>query len=223
MRIATLRVAALGGICGALAAPAARAQMPGMPVLQNAFASPGITLAANYGGGSRGAYSFGGAGAWAPASGGYQVSAGAGSYKAGTGTTSGVAYGGRFSLPVWHFLADAMAVAVFGGFGGARVNGLDQTLAPIGASVGYRRSLGNARAFAVYAAPFYGWTHAQIASTTTGSATTASNSGDLFGAFGADVTVMPQLGVSAGYQIGGRRGSKGLFGVALSYALSRGR
>ncbi|MDQ6830400.1 MAG: hypothetical protein M3081_16195 [Gemmatimonadota bacterium] len=223
MRLRAYRKVTLVGLGAtlALSAPSARAQMPGMPVLQNAFTSPGFTVAVNYGGSSGGAYALGGAGAWAPSADGFQLSAGAGAYKAGTGATSAVTYGGRASLPVFHLLSDAMAIAIFGGIGGAHVNGLNETLAPIGVSVGYRHPLGATRALSVYAVPFYGWTHAQIAGTG-GSATTTTNSGDLFGAIGADVTIMPQLGLSAGYQLGSRRGTKGVFGVALSYALSRG-
>ena len=43
----------------------ARAQMPGLPVLQNAFANPGITLALDAGG-DPDSRAYGGAVAWSP-------------------------------------------------------------------------------------------------------------------------------------------------------------
>src|SRR5690242_10857954 len=74
--------------------PAAGAQMPGQPVLQNAFANPGITIGADFGEQS-GASGFGGALAWAPATGRFQLSAGGGvvHYSGGGASTSAGAWG----------------------------------------------------------------------------------------------------------------------------------
>src|SRR3954447_24923507 len=56
----------------------ASAQMPGAPVLQNSWASPGIVVALDFASGMGSLY--GGAVGWAPSSGRFQLSAGAGSH-----------------------------------------------------------------------------------------------------------------------------------------------
>src|SRR5919206_4888046 len=78
-------------VCAAVALTAAAAarvaaQMPGVPVLQNAFANPGTTLAANYGH-VTGANAYAAAVAWAPRSARFVVSAGGGVYDPAAGGT----------------------------------------------------------------------------------------------------------------------------------------
>ncbi|MEP6692950.1 MAG: hypothetical protein ABJD07_17465 [Gemmatimonadaceae bacterium] len=210
----------------ALGAGSARAQMLGVPVLQNAFTNAGVTIAGNFASGSGGTRAYGGAAAWSPASAGFQVSAGAGSFDPGVaGSGASFTYGARVMIPVWHYMGDAMGVGVFGGAGGGKVAGVTQTLIPIGLSVGYRRAFGATRAFSLYAVPFYAWskTSTVTSSSSTGSTTTGTTRGDVYASAGLDVALLPQLGVTAGYQTGGPSWSKGQVGLAVSYALSRVR
>src|SRR3954462_11617157 len=69
------------------------AQMPGAPVLQNAWASPGMVVAVDIAGGSRTLY--GGAVGWAPSAGRFQFSGGVGSLSPKGGGGSRIVYGGR--------------------------------------------------------------------------------------------------------------------------------
>lgn len=68
-------MAVLSAIMGVVGSRTADAQMLGVPVLQNGFSNPGITVAVNYGTADsiRG---YGVAAAWAPPSGLFQVSGG---------------------------------------------------------------------------------------------------------------------------------------------------
>ena len=75
-----------------------RAQMPGTPVLQNAFANPGITGAldvASLGGAS----SYAAAGAWAPGSAHFQFSGGIG-VQTRTSSPTRTVYGFRLNVPL---------------------------------------------------------------------------------------------------------------------------
>src|SRR5215213_5877833 len=68
LRMLAGAVACVMGLAGA-----SNAQMPGLPVLQNAFANSGVTVAGNYGHVS-GSNVFGVAGAWGLGSGRFQIS-----------------------------------------------------------------------------------------------------------------------------------------------------
>jgi len=92
------------------------AQVPGTPVLQNAFANPGLAIAVNYGGGSGQSY-YGAAAAYGMGSGKIQLSAGAGAERA-NGATRG-AYGARAAMNVWNSSGGALGAGAFVGFGGA--------------------------------------------------------------------------------------------------------
>ena len=72
------------------------AQMPATPVLQNAWANAGITIAADYAK-AQNASAIAGALAWAPTQSRFQLSAGAGVVRADSGGSQG-AYGGRLSI-----------------------------------------------------------------------------------------------------------------------------
>src|SRR3954467_1880363 len=65
----------IGALVATLVAATANARVPGVPVLQNAWATSGFVAALNLGGGS-GASVYGGAIGWTPGSGRFQVSAG---------------------------------------------------------------------------------------------------------------------------------------------------
>ncbi len=130
---------------------AARAQMLGAPVLQNAFANPGITVGGDFGAGDD-LKSFGGAVAWSPLAGKYQLSAGAAYLdpKVGSGTAT---FGARLMVPVYG-QKGALGVAPFVGMGGAKLNGVSNWQIPLGVSASYRRALSNGRGISAFVAPF---------------------------------------------------------------------
>ena len=105
-----LAVAALA----ALSTPTA-AQIPGVPVLQNAFANPGLAFAANFGGGS-GQNFYGVAAGWG-IGGRFTLSGGAGAQRMAN-TTRG-AYGARAAMSVWNSSGGALGAGGFVGFGAA--------------------------------------------------------------------------------------------------------
>jgi hypothetical protein len=193
------------------------AQMPGVPVLQNAFTNPGITLAVNAGT-STDAKAFAGAAAWAPGSGRFQLSAGAGAFDPKTGK-SGIAYGVRAAFPLG-FLphSDSYGILLFAGFGGASPDTLTLTQVPVGLGIGYRRSLGATRGISIYATPSY------VFSRLSGGAA-SSRTSLLRASVGLDVTIVSSLGLTLGYELGAEAKaneagpSASIFGVGLSYAL----
>lgn len=204
------------------------AQLPGAPVLQNAWANPGITAAVNVatGGGSR---VVAGAGAWAPGSGRFQLSAGLGMRKAEVGG-SGMAFGARVAVPVFSFAGGAFGVAGFLGAGAAREPdvlldpqgdaGGTITQVPIGAAVGYRRAFSFIRGVSVYGAPFYTYNRLTVGDSSV-------SAGAFRFSFGADVGVTNRIGVTVGAEMGGsaRTGMPGptgaIWGLGASYALGR--
>jgi hypothetical protein len=200
----------------------ANAQMPGLPVLQNAFVGPGFAAAVNGGGGGGGS-SYAAALGWAPSSARFQISVGAGVPVAG-GSTGG-AFGARAAVPVFSLMGGNLGVAAFGGVGGAqgaRVQdgrvGLGQ--APIGAAVGYRWTLGETRVISAYAAPFFSYFRSDFGNTT--------RSAGLFRvSAGGDLALTRAIGVTAGLEAGAtagadRPGPEGLiWGVGFSYAFGR--
>src|SRR5215212_4083561 len=105
--VAALALAAVPGA-------AARAQLPGAPVLQNGFANPGLTAAANFAWNSDGS-AYAAAAAWAPASSRFQLSGGLGAFKP-AGGSSMFSYGLRGSLPLFSFMGGNLRVAPFVGY-----------------------------------------------------------------------------------------------------------
>jgi hypothetical protein len=200
----------------------ATGQTPGLPVLQNAFSTPGLAVAANMGGG--GGESFlGAAAAWGLGGGRLQLSGAAGASRA-NGATRG-AYGGRLAATVWTSSGGSLGVGAFGGLGGAprtRTGGTitNPALAilPVGLTVGYRRPMGTSRGISAYASPFYRWVRATTDTVASSSAMRVSLGLDFAfsPAFGA--TVGAELGQSAG---GSRRGGSGIFGGAISFVPGR--
>ena len=223
-------IPALIRLCAGLAVATATAgaQLPGAPVLQNAWANPGITAAVNVatGGGSRVAA---GAAAWAPRSGRFQLSAGLGMRDAEVGG-GGLAFGARVAVPVFSFAGGAFGVAGFLGAGAAREPdamlavdgeaGGTTTQVPIGAAVGYRRAFSFIRGVSVYGAPFYAYNRLTVGDTS------VSASAFRF-SLGVDVGVTDRIGVTVGAELGGsaKPGLPGptgsVWGLGASYALGR--
>jgi len=202
-----------------LTAGVASGQVPGAPVLQNAFHNPGLAVAVNFGSGTGQSF-FGGAAAYG-VGGRFQVSGAAGVQRANSSTRG--AYGGRVAASLWSSSGGALGVGGFAGVGGAtstRINGVVSNAAvtnvPVGLSVGYRRPMGATRGISAYASPLYRWTR-------TDSAGTVVSNGVVRGAVGLDFAASPSLGVTVGGEFGGKNGSSGtsLFGVAISFVPGR--
>lgn len=198
-------------------------QLPGLPVLQNAFVAPGLAAAVNAGGGS-GATAYAAAVAWAPRSARFQISVGGGVHVA-EGETGG-AFGARAAVPIFSRLDGRLGFAAFAGVGGAQGPKLEPDgrvglgFAPIGLAVGYRRALGARRGFSIYAAPYFGFFR-----TDTGNDT--ESKGLFRASIGGDFAVTRALGVTAGIETGASAsddapGPSGLaWGIGVSYAFGR--
>ncbi len=198
----------------------ARAQMLGAPVLQDAFTNPGFTVGADFGSGND-LKTYGGAVAWSPASAFFQLSGGVAYLhpKLGSGTAT---YGARLMVPVLHRWPQ-FGLAPFVGMGGATMSGVTDWQIPLGISAGYRRALGSSgRAVSAYVSPFYSWARVRA------NGVTATN-GLFRVSLGVDAAVLPQVGVTVGYELGqtagvGKAGATGgIFGLGVSYALHRPR
>lgn len=204
----------------AIAASAA-AQVPATPVLQNAFANPGLAVAANFGSGTGQSF-YGAAAAWGLGSGKLQVSGAAGAARS-NGATRG-AYGGRLAASVWSSSGGALGVAAFGGVGGAprtQTAGVVTSPAvmsvPAGVTLGYRHPLGNSRGLSAYVSPFYRWMR-------TDSGTVVSR-GSMRVSFGLDFAFSPSFGATFGAELGqsggGSAASAGTLGAAISFVPGR--
>ena len=216
-----LHVRAILIVVATLAAGKLTAQMPGVPVLQNAFANPGLTIGVNYGR-SDSAQAYAGALAWAPASARFQVTGGFGSVDPEGGDRTN-AWGARVSVPITQtMMGGKLGVGAFAGVGGASQDEENLLHVPGGASVSFRTRLGERRGISFYAAPFYSWTRQSIEDE-------SDNKGLVRASFGVDIAVVPSLGITVGYELGqtadaGEPGATGgTFGVGVSYALRRGR
>jgi hypothetical protein len=191
--------AAISALIGIMATAAvAAAQAPGVPVLQNAFATPGIAIAANFGGGSGQSF-YGAAGGWGMGSGRLQLSGAAGVQHIASATRG--AYGARAAMTLWKSASQSLGVAAFAGFGGAQrtrsnnvVTNAAVVILPVGATVGYRRAMGS-RGLSVYASPLYVWTRAD-------NGFVISSGGTFAGAAGLDYAFSPSLGATIGAQLG---------------------
>jgi hypothetical protein len=197
-------------------------QLPGLPVLQNAFVGPGFAAAIN-GGGGAGSSAYAAALGWAPGSARFQVSVGAGAHV-GSGETGG-AFGARVAVPVFSLMNGNLGVAAFAGLGGARgprVQGARVGLgqAPVGAAVGYRRALGATRGVSVYAAPFFAYLRNDFGDST-------SSEGLFRISIGGDFALTRAIGLTAGLEAGATRRGTGpgrsgvVWGAGVSYAFGR--
>jgi hypothetical protein len=188
----------------------ASAQIRSLPVLQNVFFAPGLTVAGNYGTGSDAGSTAGGALAWSPAAAKLQLSGGLASHSPEVGKR-GWSYGIRGAMPLMSLMEGSLGLAAFAGVGVFNNSAMNETSVPIGAAVGYRMSFGS-RGISLYGAPYY----ARTRTTLTDSASTDANR--FRGSAGLDVTITPTIGATVGYD-GGKGG--GLFGIGLSWAMSR--
>jgi hypothetical protein len=180
------------------------AQIPGAPVLQNGFISPGLIVAAD--GAVAKDYGLAAvAGSYAPNSRGavFSAAVGAGFPKSG----AAFAYGARFALPIPVFSRrSAFGAAGFVGLGGllSTPNVVDL---PIGAGLGYRHALGATRGISLYATPFFLLERA------------GASRGSFRTGLGTDVTVSPRIGLTVGADAGTRGVPR--FGAGLAYLLRR--
>jgi hypothetical protein len=197
------------------------AQLPGTPVLQNAWASPGIVVALDIGGGSVGSGpAYAGAVAWAPSSGRFQLSGGAG-MQSFSGSASRAVYGARAALPVTQMMGGNLGVAAFVGIGGGASRAGDSVRAtsviPAGIAIGYRRSVGaGGKGFSIYADPNYQYQSGS-----------KNKKGYLRVGAGVDAGITPRFGLTVGLESGataaaGSVGPRGmLFGIGASMKLGQ--
>ena len=200
----------------------ASGQVPGAPILQNAFNNPGLAVAANFGGGSGQSF-YGAAAAWGMGSGRLQVSAAAGAQRSNDATRG--AYGGRVAASVWTSSGGALGVGAFAGFGGAprtaqagTVTNPAVLIVPVGVTLGYRRALGSTRGISAYASPLYRWTRS--------TADTTTSAGSARVALGLDFSLSSSFGATVGAEIGsGGKADAGAgtstFGVAVTFVPGR--
>jgi hypothetical protein len=204
----------------ALIAPrTAAAQLPGAPVLQNAFNNPGITVAGNYAGGDNTTL-LAAALAYAPGAGRFQFSGGIGRLSLDQGEDddqSATAWGARLAVPLFSFATGRGGIAPFVGLGAASVDTVKLLQVPVGVGAGWRMGIGATRAFSVYATGTFLW-----ARNTVGDSSDSANRVRFAAA--ADVTVIRNLGLTLGFEGGanaeaGEPGPTGsIFGVGLSWA-----
>ncbi|HUQ82364.1 MAG TPA: hypothetical protein VM076_14525 [Gemmatimonadaceae bacterium] len=209
---------ALVAICATLAvsAASAAAQMPTVPVVQNGFGSTGMTLAVNYGS-TTGSTAYALAVGWGPASARFQISAALGGVRPDTGA-NWTGYGLRAAVPLFTSKSDRIGVAAFGGVGGARRDTTSIVRVPVGIGAGYRFPLGETRSVAAYAAPFFVWSRLSE------QGARAQGDNAMRGSVGADLVLTRNIGLTAGYEFGGKgdgaalASAGGIFGAAVSYA-----
>jgi hypothetical protein len=210
---------AIVAISGAV--PFAQAQLPGAPVLQNAWATPGMVVALDIAGGSAGSGStYAGAIGWTPGNGRFQFSGGAGMQSA-TGTSSRGVFGARVAMPITQMMAGNLGIAGFVGIGGGAGGTKDSTrvtsVIPVGVALGYRRAIGGAgRGFSIFADPDYQF---QSASKT--------KKGFFRVGVGVDAGITSRFGITLGLESGGTA-AKGLvgphgttYGIGVSMKLGR--
>jgi len=204
-------------LCLAPLVRSAGAQMPGNPLLQNAFANPGITAAldvASLGGAS----SYSAAGAWAPGSARFQFSGGIG-VQTRTSSPTRTVYGVRLNIPLLG-AGSSFGVSLFAGYGGLSGGGIDssttKSLMPLGATFGYRVGLGGGHGFSIYGSPIY-------ESVSRGGG--AGNASVFRGAVGLDLGITSSIGATLGIEFGQKESSDSgkpsgtAFGAAMSYAI----
>jgi len=203
-------------VAPALFAPAV-AQMPGAPVLQNAWVTPGLVAAIDFGGVSDGGvYAL--AASWGSTTGRVGLSGGFGArHLKGSGTRA--AYGVRLAIPFSSAESGGLGLAAFVGVGGASVNSSDAdsaaftTEVPVGAAIGWRRAFGTSHGVSVYVSPSYTFLSG------------GRKTGGLFRVpLAGDFGFTPSFGMTVGVDFGQTRErdlggpSSVLFGVGLAYA-----
>jgi hypothetical protein len=199
----------------------ARAQMPGTPTLQNAFANPGLTAAVDVAG-LGGASSYAAAAAWAPGSARFQFTAGVG-IQTRTGNSSRTVYGARVNLPILGATSN-FGVSAFAGYGGlsgpSTDSSLTKSLIPIGVTASYRLAIGTSHGVSIYGSPIY-----ELVGRGGGAKTLSS----FRGALGLDIGITQAIGATLGVELGkseppgSGKPSGTAFGAAVSYALGARR
>lgn len=241
-----LRAAAAAASLALAAAAPLAAQLPGVPAAPSAFVRPGVALAANAGleqrailrlqpGGEswRSRWTYGGAAAFAPASGRWQVAGGVAAQSWGEGYRDpATAFGARAAWAVWRG-ARVGATAVGGiGFARAGLDVPDGTVVadsddvvlarqlPVGVALGVRGAWGAGRAWALSVTPQYVWYRLSYGDDAVTDA--RARVGVL-----AEAALTPRLGLAVALEDGGRAGGGepgprgATAGVALSLALGR--
>lgn len=209
-------LAATVALLAALAPRIGAAQLPGAPVLQNAFSNPGLTVAGNYAGGD-GTTLVAAAIAYAPGAGRFQFSGGVGRYSLDDAEQSATAVGARLAIPLFSFATGRGGIAPFLGVGGATVDTVKLLQVPVGLGAGWRMGLGATRALSVYATGTWLWARQTIADE-------HESANRIRFAAAADVTVIRNLGLTLGFEGGanadaGEPGPTGsVFGAGLSWA-----
>lgn len=210
-----VRLILTAGVLAGLAAPATmQGQLPGQPVLQNAFANPGWAFGVNYGDGS-GSRGYAGAVSWGTGGGSFAVSGGAGLWDPELGE-SVFAWGGRAMWSPLRLLDGRLGIAAFAGAGAARQDGVDFQQIPAGVSVSYRTAIGGTRGISFYGAPFFRLSRADPG------ADPLSDT-HVRGSVGVDVALARSIGVTLGYEFGqnakaGEIGPDGgILGIGVSY------
>lgn len=197
----------------------AGAQMPGTPVLQNAWSTPGIVMAFNFSGGDGSVY--GAAASWSAPSSRLQVSAGTGLRSRSDVGTKAV-YGARLAVPIYGEFS-AFGFAAFAGVGatssGAATSAdsvATTTQFPVGLALGWRHALGVNRGVSLYVTPSYLFL--------TGG---TDNAGLFRTAVGVDFGLAKAVGLTGGVEFGASHtrtegGPTGtLYGLGISYAFGR--
>lgn len=204
-----------GLVTALVALSGASAQIPGAPVLQNAFANPGLAVAANFGGGG-GQSLFALAAGWGLASGRFMLSGAAGAQRSNEATRG--AYGARASMTAWTSAGGSLGAAVFAGIGGAPRTRNEAGLTnpaivaiPAGITAGYRRNMGTNKGISAYVSPMYRW--ARVSTSDDGTA----SDGNFRVAAGLDFSFNPSLGVTAGAEMGAGKTGASTFGAAVSW------
>lgn len=213
------RVALAIAVLAPLAPRVAAAQLPGAPVLQNAFANPGVTVAGNYAGGE-GTTLLAAALAYAPGAGRFQLSGGVGRLTmdgSDDESVTGTAWGARLGFPVFSFATGRGGISLFGGAGAATLDTVKVLQLPAGIGAGWRMGLGATRALSVYTTGTYLWARNTVSDS-------SKSAGRIRVAAAVDVTVIRNLGLTLGFEGGanadeGKPGPEGsIFGVGLSWA-----
>lgn len=205
-------------LAGLLFALPARGQVPGVAVLQNAFTSRGLAFAGNFGS-SKGQSYFGAAAGWGLGN-RFMVSAAAGAQRANEATRG--AYGGRATMGLWSSAGGALGAAAFIGVGGAARTRVDNVVTnpavmslPLGASIGYRRSMGARGSISGYIVPFYNWARVD-----NGSGVVSGNA--FRTSVGIDVGFSQSLGATIGGEFGGGSGGgSGVLGAGVTFVPGR--
>lgn len=224
--------------CLLLGSSGAAAQMPGVPVLQNAFVRGGFAVGGNYGlADDTDAYAL--AASWTPRNERFQVTAGVGALTVAGVSGSNTIGGARLSVPVrtrWTGggSTDSYGVGIFAGAGSVRGGGGGVLHVPVGIAAAYRWRIGESRALSVHAAPHVLWARRsgtqaeQIPPddvTPEPEPVELEDNATIFRtSVGADFTLTQRFGLTGGVELGSTAPARApgprsaIFGIGLSYS-----